>query len=64
LSRSVYEAVARNNESLHETTLKFGAGPVYECSTKYVDWLNGGSANTLGTGTNPRNGQIVARFQF
>jgi len=30
----------------------------------YVSWLNGGTANNLGTGSNPRNGQIVARFVF
>ncbi len=30
----------------------------------YVNWYNGGSANTLGTGPQPRSGQIVARFQF
>jgi hypothetical protein len=29
-----------------------------------VNWVNGGSYNTLGTGPLPRSGQIVARFQF
>ena len=30
----------------------------------YVNWVNGGSYNTLGTGPAPRSGQIVARFVF
>jgi hypothetical protein len=30
----------------------------------YVNWVNGGSFNSLGTGAAPRSGQIVARFQF
>jgi hypothetical protein len=30
----------------------------------YVNWFNGGAFNTLGTGPQPRAGQIVARFQF
>jgi hypothetical protein len=30
----------------------------------YVNWLNGGTYNTLGTGPAPRSGQIVAKFQF
>jgi len=30
----------------------------------YVNWLNGGAYNSLGTGPAPRSGQIVARFQF
>ena len=30
----------------------------------YVNWVNGGAYNSLGTGSAPRSGQIVARFQF
>ncbi|HSP67743.1 MAG TPA: TonB-dependent receptor [Bryobacteraceae bacterium] len=30
----------------------------------YVNWVNGGSFNALGTGAAPRSGQLVARFQF
>ena len=30
----------------------------------YVNWLNGGAYNSLGTGPAPRSGQIVARFTF
>jgi hypothetical protein len=30
----------------------------------YVNWVNGGSYNSLGTGAAPRSGQIVARFTF
>jgi len=30
----------------------------------YVNWVNGGSFNSLGTGAAPRSGQLVARFQF
>jgi hypothetical protein len=30
----------------------------------YVNWVNGGTYNSLGTGPAPRSGQIVARFTF
>jgi hypothetical protein len=30
----------------------------------YVNWVNGGGYNALGTGAAPRAGQLVARFQF
>ena len=30
----------------------------------YVNWVNGGTYNTLGAGPAPRSGQIVARLQF
>ncbi|MCU1335988.1 MAG: hypothetical protein JWO19_1569 [Bryobacterales bacterium] len=30
----------------------------------YVNWVNGGGYNSLGTGPAPRAGQLVARFQF
>jgi hypothetical protein len=30
----------------------------------YVNWVNGGSFTNYGVGPSPRNGQLVARFQF
>jgi hypothetical protein len=51
-------AVTGHSNSLSGTTglLSSGFG--------YVNWVNGGAYNSLGTGPAPRSGQIVARFTF
>jgi Carboxypeptidase regulatory-like domain len=47
----------------HGNTLS-GTSGLLSSGFGYVNWVNGGAYNSLGTGSAPRSGQIVARFTF